>query len=325
MQNKLGRVVGTSLLLLFLVASGVVLWQRQAVLDWWKLRGYQPSAAISSIATQDTMTSQAKHLFYVNRPAIANSVAFSQNCPAAREKTIVLGCYKSGDNGIFVYNVSDPRLQGVEQVTAAHEMLHAAYDRLSSKDRKYVDGLLQDYYQNDLHDQRILDTIDAYKQSEPNDIVNEMHSVFGTEIADLPAPLEQYYRRYFANRSVVVNLAIAYENEFTSRQAAIAAYDAQLVSLKAQIDSSEAELQTQKAQLETMSAQLDAYRSSGDVSAYNSGVAQYNSAVARYNKLVAQTKNLISQYNVIVDKRNAVVLEEQQLTQAISSTPQPVQ
>ena len=33
------------------------------------------------------------------------------------EKTIILGCYHSDQEGIFVYNVTDPRLSGVEQVT----------------------------------------------------------------------------------------------------------------------------------------------------------------------------------------------------------------
>ena len=73
----------------------------------------------------------------------------------------MLGCYHSNQDGIFLYNVQDARLAGVQQVTAAHEMLHAAYDRLSTKDKNYVDGLLMDYLQERPQDQRIIDTMNC--------------------------------------------------------------------------------------------------------------------------------------------------------------------
>src|SRR5206468_584885 len=127
------------------------------------------------------------------------------------------------------------RLSGVEEVTSAHEMLHAAYDRLSTKERNRVDELLQNYYDHQLTDQRIRATIDAYKASEPNDLQNEMHSIFGTEIATLPPELENYYSQYFADRSKVTTLAGEYEQEFTSRKTEIQSYDTQLDGLRAQI------------------------------------------------------------------------------------------
>lgn len=325
MNMKLRRFVAGTVLVLVLAAMLVVALNRDNLYDWWKLRSYTAPASVIQLAAADTMTAKAQHLFYVNHPNITAGSSFTANCPSGSEKTIVLGCYKGGENGIYVYDVTDARLNGVEQVTAAHEMLHAAYERLSSKDRKYVDGLLTDYYQHDLHDQRILDTMAAYKKSEPNDLVNEMHSVFGTEIANLPTPLENYYKQYFADRSKVTGYAAAYQSEFTSRQAAIANYDAQLRQLKAQIDSNQASLTNQRADLDQQAATLQAERRSGNIAAYNAGVNSYNAAVDTYNSLVVQTKGLISQYNEIVDRRNAVVLEEQQLTQAITANPQTVQ
>ncbi|MFA5003920.1 MAG: hypothetical protein WC498_01420 [Candidatus Saccharimonadales bacterium] len=325
MYSKFRRIVSGLPLVIFLAILILAAVQRQAILDWWKLRGYQPPAAIVSLATDDSLTPQARHLLYVNRPGIASSAAFVQNCPTGGEKTIVLGCYKSGDNGIFIFRVSDPRLLGVEQVTTAHEMLHAAYDRLSSKDRSYVDGLLQNYYQHDLHDQRILDTIAAYKLSEPNDVVNEMHSVFGTEIANLPPALETYYQQYFSDRSKVTNFATTYKGEFTSRQTLVADYDSQMRNLKFQIDANQADLDQMKANLDTAAANLQQLQGDGNTSAYNQGVASYNVAVNTYNAKVQLTKNLINQYNTLVDKRNSVALEEQQLVQAITASPQTVQ
>lgn len=291
----------------------------QAVQDWFRLYGYTAPSTVASLASDDTMTSTARHLFYVNRPVITAGPEFKAKCPLGNEKTVVLGCYLGNDGGIYLYEVTDSRLQGVEQVTAAHEMLHAAYRRLSSSERTKIDAQLNDFYQHGLTDQRIKDTIDAYRKSEPKDIINEMHSIFGTEVPKLPVSLEQYYARYFSDRSKVTAYTAGYQEEFTSRQVLIKHYDVQLGGLKQQIDANQAQLNQMKSALEAQNRQLQSERANDQVSAYNAGVSSYNAAVSTYNSLLADTKNLISQYNDIVDKRNAIVVEEQQLTQALSA------
>lgn len=317
------RKIQTGLLILLILICGVALLKRQMILDWWKLRDYTPPAAVTVLATDDTMTTEAEHLLYVNHPDITTGPAFTSHCPAGGEKTVVLGCYVGNDAGIYIYKVTDPRLDGVEQVTAAHEMLHAAYRRLGPGERKKVDAMLVNYYEHDLTDQRIKDTIAAYKQSEPNDVVNEMHSVFGTEAVNLPAPLEQYYRQYFTDRAKITAFTAQYEGEFTSREDKVKDYDNQLTSLKSQIEANEAQLNQQSAALSSQAAQLQQERTSGQLAAYNSAVPGYNAAVDSYNNLLAATKNLINQYNSIVDARNAVALEEQQLSRALSPNALP--
>ena len=296
---------------------------RQNILDWWKLHNYTAPAAVAQIAAQDTMTGYARKVFYVNQPAIEDKTQFTQ-CPIGDEKTIVLGCYKGGQNGIYVLSVSDPRLNGVEQVTAAHEMLHAAYDRLSTSERSKVDAMLTEYYQHDLSDERIKATIDEYKQSEPNDVVNEMHSIFGTEVASLPAPLEQYYTRYFTNRQAVTNYASDYQAEFTSRADAVKADDARLAAMKQQIETKQAALKTQRASLEAQSAQMQAERSSGNIGAYNAAVPGYNASVNSYNAGVDALQLLVDQYNQLVSERNALAVETQQLSNELNVQASPI-
>jgi hypothetical protein len=306
-------------LVLLLGATAAIVSQRQAIIDWGLLRGYTPPATVAQLARTDTMTAHATHLFYVNHPQVTAGTAFTTHCPAGGEKTVVLGCYMGNDRGIYVYAVSDQRLTGVEQVTAAHEMLHAAYRRLSGNQRSKVDAMLVDYYQHDLRDQRIKDTIAAYTKSEPRDVVNEMHSIFGTEVAQLPAPLETYYKQYFADRSVVTAYTAQYQSEFTSRQNQVAEYDVQLTSIKQHIDTNEADLKARKATLDTQSQQLQAARDSNQAAAYNAQVGSYNQSVNEYNALLASTKQLINQYNGLVATRNAVAIEEQQLVQELSA------
>lgn len=304
----------------------LIYFNAQALSDWWQLRNYTPPASVASLATQDTMTTSARHIFYVNHPNIESDAAqFRKDC-SETEKTIILGCYHGNQDGIFIYNVQDPRLNGVQEVTAAHEMLHAAYDRLSSKDKTNISNLLQAYYQT-VTDQRIIDTINAYKQSEPNDVVNEMHSIFGTEIASLPSPLETYYSRYFTDRHVVTDFANAYQSEFTSRDNQIKADDAQLAQMKQNIDSEEQALQSQLAQINTDRARLDGERASGQINQYNSDVPSFNQEVNKYNDGVNQLRADIRAYNNLVEARNSIASELASLSQAIDTrlTPQTTQ
>jgi hypothetical protein len=306
-------------LLILLSFPVVVYFKAQALTDWWQLRGYSPPAAVASLASQDGMTSYARHIFYVNHPALESSPAQFQTDCNQSEKTIVLGCYHSNQDGIFVFDVNDPRLSGVQQVTAAHEMLHAAYDRLSSKDRNYVDGLLQNYFNTQLHDQRIIDTMNLYKQTEPNDVVNEMHSVFGTEIANLPALLQQYYSRYFTNRAVVTSFASSYQSEFTTREDKIAADKAQLDLLKTSINAEQAQLQTQFNKINADRARLDSLRSSGQIAQYNASISSFNAEVDDYNSSVQTLRADISRYNQLVEDYNAIASELTGLEKALDT------
>lgn len=317
-SSRIASLVTTVLL----VGVFVLVWtHRNELYDWARLRDYTPPAAVTSLADQTTMTSSARRLFYVNRPQIQDRDAFNVSCPSnGGEQTIILGCYHDHETGIFVYNVTDAQLSGVQQVTAAHEMLHGAYERLSPHERDKVDALLEDFYANGLQDKRVKDTIDAYKKSEPNDLVNEMHSIFGTEVASLPPALEAYYKQYFTNRQQVVAYATQYQQAFTSREAQIAQYDAQLKSLKADIEQKESDLEAQAAVLNSTRSQVERSNDRFQIEAYNAKVGDYNSLLQTVN-------GQINQFNSILDKRNAIALEEKQLYQSINSglAPQAAQ
>lgn len=313
------------IVLVFVAALAGILLNRQSLSDYWQLRSYAAPAAIAQIATQNTFTDYGRKILYVNHPQINQKTDFGAHCPdATREQTIVLGCYQSNQAGIYLLNVTDPRLNGVKQVTAAHEMLHAAYDRLNADERKSIDAQLMAYYKNELKDERLLKTVDAYKKSEPNDVVSEMHSIFGTEVATLPAGLEQYYRKYFVNRAQVVAFSAQYQAEFTSRQAKVAAADAQLNALKTQIEATKADLDTRQAEISTRQASLVGLRNGGDINGYNTGVPGYNGLVSAYNNQVELVKSLVVQYNELVASRNAIALEEDQLVKSLSAEVTPI-
>lgn len=297
----------------------VLILESQNILDAIKIMGYTEPPDVATIMQQDTMTNYAAHLIKLNHTQIESSAVFSKQCPNnGGEKTIVLGCYHSGENGIFILKVNDPTLDGVEQVTEAHEMLHAAYERLSSSERNYIDSQLLSYYKNDLTDPRLKQVIDAYKKTEPNDVVNEMHSVFGTEVMHLPPALESYYHKYFSNRQAVAAYAAKYQSVFTTRQQQAAHDKALLTALKQQVDAVEADLSVKLSSINSQQGQLEAEKAKGDINGYNAGVASYNAHIDAYNAEVGQLKNLINQYNALVAAYNSVVLRESQLYKELS-------
>jgi len=307
-------------LLAVLVIVNITIWlQRDSIGDWWRLRDYHPTSSVVSLAKDDTMTAYAKRLFYVNYPSLEDKQAFNDHCSSAAEQTAVLGCYHGNRQGIYIYDVTDSRLNGVQQVTAAHEMLHQAYDRLNSDERKHIDNLLEDFYVHGLTDQTVKDKINAYKKQKDVVLVNEMHSIFGTEVRNLPGELEAYYKRYFTDRTKIIDYRDAYQTEFTRREMMVSQYDSQLSALNMKIDSNKATLETKLSYLNSKETAINQDVANHDPSQYQADVTAYNATVAVYNSLLNTTRTLINQYNQIVNDRNALALQEQQLQQALDS------
>ena len=316
---KLFRRIGPSLTLaLLLAAIGLLGLRHDELLDWVATRGYTPSAAVQNLTAETTMTSYAKRLFYANRPAIEDKQVFNQHCTDPSDQVAVLGCFEGDRQGIYIYDVTDARLSGIEQVTAAHEMLHQAYLRLSRAEKNRINGLLQEYF--DLKaSQELKDKIASYRQSEPDQLQNEMHSIMGTEASDLPTELEQYYAQYFTDRQKVLVLHQKYQSEFDSRIAQINDYDAQLTNLKAQIDAHKKELTLREQELRQRRNQMNAYLAANQISDYNAAVPGFNALVVEYRDLVKTTNQEVNEFNRLLAERNALAVQERQLEDAINS------
>ena len=305
------------LILPILVFGGLafVFFQKDAIYDWWRLRNYNPPAAISRLTDRAGFTDKAKHLFYINHPKLVSSKKSFQAACTQTEQTIVLGCYISPQLGITIYDVKDKRLNGVEEVTAAHEMLHAAYDRLSDKNRDKINKALNDYFKQELTDPRVKATIKSYQKTEPDDWVNEMHSVFATEIAYLPSSLESHFQQYFKNRGQVVKLSERYEDAFRSREAKARQLLKQLKNLESDISAVEADLKAEQADLSadrrSIDSQSEADAFNQRIQAYNAKVAHINSLVDRYNKLRLQYNELVLQSRELFNAINTKSVESQ--------------
>jgi hypothetical protein len=291
---------------------------------WWlydeyKLYGYNPPPAIAAIASEDQLTNYSKTLLYVYHPALDNKTDFNNDCKVMPDTT-VLGCTII-NRGIYLYNIQDPTLNGIVQVTTAHEMLHVAYSRLSGKQLQTINRLVISTY-NKLapNNPELKSEYDSYLKTEgPGALDNEMHSILGTEIANLPPALENYYKQYFKNRQLIVNFTNQYQSVFLARKAAVASDDQQLSSLKSQIDSLFATLSSELASLKSQQSSLNALQANGNYSEYNNQVDAYNSLVNLYNSQIPTYQDLVDSYNTLVAQRNLIAISENKLSNEINS------
>lgn len=299
-------------LVVLLVLLGVMLFawvNRQDIYDWSRLRRYDPPDEIAQLAFDTTMSNEARRLFYIYHPELNDREAFSHNCSGFGEQTIVLGCYVSM-KGIYLFDVDDQRLEGVEQVTAAHEMLHVAYERLSQRERGKVDKMTAEAFKS-VTDERIKRTVENYRQRDPSVVPNELHSILATEVRNLTPDLENYYRRYFTNRLAVVGFSEDYEGVLTARRNKATTLELQISSLKTDIEQLEQSLTAEREALRADRAEVDSQQ---EAAAYNQRVASYNNDVQTLN---AQ----INKYNRLVEEYRDIALETKELYQALDSRP----
>lgn len=304
--------------------SAWIFFNRQYVIDEIRLSRYSPSAQIQAIANATTMQGEGRRYFFASQPEINEATAFNKNCQDHGEKTIVLGCYRYPN--IYVKDITDKRLPGVEEVTSAHEMLHAAYDRLGSDERQEVDRLIRAEL-GKITDPRLIDLAKLYNTTEPGELVNEMHSIIGTEVKDIAPELERYYARYFADRQKVIALSQGYEKVFSDLKAQQSRLSAELDKLNEEISRRSEQLNRDIEQLNLDVAAFNKRANGGEFSSRSEFQEERNRLAARQSALSAERaaiNRLINRFNEIRQELAALNLQAESLNRSLDSTPQEV-
>jgi methyl-accepting chemotaxis protein len=302
---------------LFVLAGilGIYLIGPQRIADWLAYRSYEPPQEISVMVSATGMSDEGEFYFYASQPQLNNKDSFNANCPFP-EKNLVLGCYS--DRLIYIFDVNDQRIPQVEEITAAHEMLHAVYERLSDGERESIDKLIMEAASK-IEDENLSETIALYDSDGPGVVENELHSILGTEYGDLPPELEEHYGKYFDNRDAVIALSDEYRKVFDSVQAKITKMDKQITNLRKAINSLEKTLESKSKSINNESARLDTLLRQDKIAQYNAGVPAYNASIAEFNRLVEQYRQEVADYNKLVDRRNKIALEQNSLVQSLDS------
>jgi len=299
------------------VGDAVTVWQ------------YKPTPAISGYATRAAMSDRGRFLFYASTPEVVPGEAFDVLCSRDEPDMGVLGCFTLADGRIYLYDITNVDLGAVEVVVAAHEMLHAAWDRLPAEEKAALVDLLEDAFATVGVDSELAQRIASYEEFDRASRIPELYAIVGTELPSLSPALEEHYAEYFDDRSAVVAL-------WQQVEAIFSALEQELDRLSGELDRLAAQIDVEQGAAEQTAAVLEA-----DIAAFNTradrpgGYTSQSGFERDRQSLIARQKSLtaaIDATNATIDDYNALVTEftvlnEQAaaLDKDLNIDPQPIE
>ncbi|HMQ95732.1 MAG TPA: hypothetical protein PKD19_00785 [Candidatus Saccharibacteria bacterium] len=274
-------------------AALVAVWQQQYITDWLTVNQYPPSAETIQLAEASYLNEHGAFLFYASRPEVESTQRFNEHCGQHERGSAILGCFVN--DRIYLYKVNEQELSGINEVTAAHEMLHAAYQRLSNSEQKRIDELLEREIERQRHNTIFQERMKVYSHLPEVDKLNEYHSVIGTEIDEISDELEQYYSTYFTDRSQVLVMHRHYSEKFTTLQQ----------------------------EADTLSKELEqrADAINNRATAYKRDSARYNEKVSKFN---ANAQSGALSQRQFTTERTALTVERDRLNQTANEINQSI-
>lgn len=270
--------------------------------DYFKARNFVPNEKISAIVSKIKPTNKAKNIFYATNPQVLSANDFNSNCARNLEKTTILGCYKA--DSIFIFDIENNDLNGVEEVTAAHELLHAVWQRMNVGQKNELGKKLREDYER-LKTPELEKTMAMYAESQPGEHENELHSILGTEFKNLSPELESHYAIFFENRQEIAEMSSKYKAKFKELENRAEALNSELESMKAQIN---AKIEDYEAKFDSLNSRINDFNYRADNGYFsNQGTfqAERNSLLNRQNYL----ENYRVDINAEVDNFNSKVQE----------------
>lgn len=222
---------------------------------------------IVPIADMMFLTDEGRRVLAESRPRLAGAAEVREVCGGDFH-----GCFMGlqasrNADAIVVYRPDDDRLIGSVVTTAAHELLHAVYERLDDDERARVDALLAAEIVRIPPTDHIHQQIEKSVRGDERNRSTELFAFLGTQImpeGGLPPDLEAVYARTFTDRAALVD---------TFRR-----HEAMLIDATAAVDAGWAEVVELEASSSRARAQHEA-----DVVALEAEIAAYNREVERFN------------------------------------------
>lgn len=279
---------------------------------------------LARIASAIALTEPALRLFAATDPVLtADASTVSTSCRGAEiplPEHRVLGCFASDGRGagrISAYSVDHPELVGTNEVTLAHELLHAVWNRMSGDDRSRLEGPLETVFAEG-HPSGRIELLEAYRESNRETYLNELHSYIGTEVRELPLELEEHYASVFRDRQAVVEFSERAGGSLRSREAELDARRAELAEQDAWIAAENESLRQLSEAREAEAAELSARLPQVDASD-PAAVEEYNDRVQRHNAALDADELRRSELRAAIDAYNAAVAERARLVDELNA------
>lgn len=319
-----GHVVALLATIICVAIAALLFINRQFVVDQLSVWQYKPTADVVSLATRSGMNDTGKFYFFAAQPAVEEAQEFNKQCDRKEDTTAILGCY-NGRN-IYIYNVTNQSIDGIREVTAAHEMLHAAYDRLSGSEKTHVNALLEAEYDTLKTDAKLAERMAFYDRTEPGERDNELHSVIGTEVASVSPELETYYKKYFTDRSEVTALHQKYATVFDDLQNRSQALISRLTTLNKTIEQDTAAYNKDVSKLNQDIETFNAKANAGNFTTQSEFQGERAALLARANQLDAKRQSIntdVAMYESLRQQLAAIASQSEVLNKSIDSSLAP--
>jgi len=271
---------------------------QQVVWDLWQGLGYRPDETVQEIEEALELTGTGRRVFAATRPVVEEAGAFNGHCGEHGDDVSVLGCYTDGQ--IYIYRITDEQLELANKVTAAHELLHAVWERMGESERAEVKAWLEEVRaQNAEWWEKELETYDEADELE------EVYTRAGTKLANLPAGLEEHYAKYFRNRARIVEMYKAYEAPFEKLRGEMSELYDEIERVRVEI---EQEREQYLRDVDALDARIDQFNACADTAGCFTA-AEFN---AQRGELVTEREALEARrvsLNQKIDENNARVDE----------------
>ncbi len=279
---------------------------------------YSTPAEISQIAEDIGLTNYAKFIFGGTKPNVEDRDTFNVNCNSHDVEISTLGCYHNGE--IHIYNVDSDELAGIKESTAAHELMHAVWAHLNVFERQQLEKAILEVYNSEQHNANFKKQLETYSEDE---LVEELHSRFATEVKDLPEVLEKHYAKYFKNQDELVNFYEHYRLPFEKLDAQFQALSNDLKTLQTDLDELQLDYEEKSASLEK---EISEFNSCADTVGcftsdyvFNSRRNELVQAQVALEDLYSELSQKVDEYNAKVDEYNNSILRGEELDSKMNS------
>ena len=273
------------------------------------------NSTIQDYAENATLTASAAELFFSTEPIIVDAETLRSKCSEsnASSEANVLGCFTTNPNRIYLYDILDDRMSAVENVIAAHELLHAVwYLELSAVERNELTKEMQTFFSGLPVNHFLRDRLKLYSNS-PDTIPTELHSILGTESLVLTPALEAHYAKYFKNRAEIVEYSEATFGYIRDLSKQVKEGSATISKIRSEIDSERVTLSAENTKLTNDVEAFNARAQSGQLSK-----SQYEREKALLDERKTTLETAYDKFNDKVDNFNTLVKDNNELAALVN-------
>jgi hypothetical protein len=314
-------IIISSAVIAFLIVGGVSVLNAERIFDHLTVWSFEPSSAVSALANSSDLTTEGRFLFLASSPRIETLKAFNSQCSDDSEGFGILGCYKLLTREIHLFAISDPRLAGLDTVISAHEMLHAAWDRMSAADRATLVPLLEAEATRLKDDPAFSERMAYYAKNEPGQRANELHSIIATEVTPISTALETHYKTYFTNRAAIVEASTRTTLVITTLTDQITALSDKMTAVNAGIEKQYADYKSGYDVLNADIAKHNARNNFPSQSALDRAVNAINARQAVLDASYADLQQKTAAYEADYETLAKLISQTAALSTAINQAP----